>query len=180
MSTEQIENEVARWLDEVVIGLRLCPFAARPRRLGQVDIVVSEARDGEGLLAEIDAKVQQMASTPAEVLDTSLLVIPTLLADFVAYNDFIHILEHYLAACGWEGEFQVASFHPQYCFADAEPDDPANFTNRAPYPIVHFLREASVEAALAGYSDPDEIPQRNIALLRGLSASRLREYFPYL
>lgn len=180
MNPEYVENQVARWLDEVVIGLRLCPFAARPRRLKQVDIAVSAAKDGEGLLDEIDAKIRQMASTSAEIMDTSLLVIPELLADFTAYNDFVHILEHYLTACGWEGEFQVASFHPQYCFADAEPDDPANFTNRAPYPIIHLLRESSVEAALETYADPEAIPQRNIALLRGLSESQLRKYFPYL
>lgn len=178
MNADTVRKDVVRWLETAVIGLRLCPFAARPMRLGQVDIAISEARGSDDLLAEIGDRIQWLASIPAAQVDTILIVIPHLLADFWDYNDFIHRAERQLVAAGWEGEFQLASFHPDYCFADAASDDPANFTNRAPYPIVHVLREASIEAALAAYPNPEDIPQRNIALLRGLSAAKLRALFP--
>lgn len=176
----RITAEVQRWLDQVVIGLNLCPFAAEPQRDRQIRILVSSAIEGGDLLIELQQELRRLAQTPAHQLETTLVVVPEMLQDFESYNDFLELADLLLAQFGWEGEFQVASFHPQYCFADAEPDDPGNLTNQSPYPILHLLREASIEAALAHYPHPELIPERNVEQMRQLSPSQRRQLFPYL
>lgn len=176
----QISAEVERWLDQVFIGLNLCPFAAEPRRDRQIRIAVTAADDASDLLMELQQELRHLAQADAQVLETTLLVVPGMLLEFEDYNDFLALADRLVEQFGWEGEFQIASFHPHYCFADADPDDLENLTNRSPYPILHLLREASLEAALAHHPNPEHIPEKNMAQMRSLSLAQRRQLFPYL
>jgi len=176
---EQIIADIEHWLDEVVIGLDLCPFAAKPRREKRVRIAVSHATDEETLLNDLQAELERLSDTPAAELETTLLAIPAMLEDFADYNDFLDAVDLWVEQFGWEGELQVASFHPQYQFADTAPDDPGNLTNRSPWPLLHLLREDSLEHVLAHYPDIDTIPERNIRRMEGLTAEDKRRLFPH-
>ena len=178
MST--VISDVERWLDDVVIGLNLCPFAKIPRQNNQVRFVVSQALSEEVLLADLHAELTFMSQTPAEEVETSLLIVPDMLAKFNDYNQFLDLVDDLLVSFEWEGTFQIASFHPNYCFAETEPDSTENLTNRAPYPILHIIREASLEKALAKMASPDEIYERNIQTMNDLSDERIKDLFPYL
>ena len=167
---EQIIADVEQWLDEVVIGLDLCPFAARPRREKRVRIAVSHATDDEALLNDLQAELERLSDTPAAELETTLLAIPNMLEDFADYNDFLDAVDLWVEQFGWEGDLQVASFHPRYQFAGSAPDDIANATNRSPWPTLHLLREDSVSRAVDAFPDPDSIIGRNIATLESLGA----------
>jgi len=158
------------WVERAVIGLNLCPFAKAPQVKGQVRYVLSEASRPEDLLACLVDELNLLAETPAERIETTLLVHPRVLADFADYNDFLGLAEDAVAELGLEGVIQVASFHPDYRFADTAADDVANATNRSPYPTLHLLREASVERAVAAVADADAIYEANIATLRRLGA----------
>ena len=177
---EQIIADVEQWLDEVVIGLDLCPFAARPRREKRVRIAVSHATDDEALLNDLQAELERLSDTPAAELETTLLAIPNMLEDFADYNDFLDAVDLWVEQFGWEGELQVASFHPQYQFADTEADDPGNLTNRSPWPLLHIIREESLEKAIEHYPDVDRIPERNIARMQALTAEERAKLFPHL
>ena len=177
---EQIIADVEQWLDEVVIGLDLCPFAARPRREKRVRIAVSHATDEESLLNDLQAELERLSDTPAAELETTLLAIPDMLEDFADYNDFLDAVDLWVEQFGWEGDLQVASFHPQYQFADTEADDAGNLTNRSPWPLLHIIREDSLEQAIAHYPDVDGIPERNIARMKALGPDERRRLFPYL
>ena len=177
---EQIIADVEQWLDEVVIGLDLCPFAARPRREKRVRIAVSHATDEEALLNDLQAELERLSDTPVAELETTLLAIPNMLEDFADYNDFLDAVDLWVEQFGWEGELQVASFHPQYQFADTEADDPGNLTNRSPWPLLHIIREESLEKAIEHYPDVDAIPERNIARMKALGPEERKRLFPYL
>ncbi len=177
---EQIIDDVRQWLDEVVIGQQLCPFAAKPRDENRVRIAVSHATDEEALLKDLQAELERLSDTPAAELETTLLAIPDLLEDFEDYNDFLDLVDMWLEQFGWEGEMQVASFHPHYQFADTEADDAGNLTNRSPWPLLHIIREESLEQVLEHYPDAEAIPERNIARMRALSAEERQRLFPYL
>ena len=177
---EQIIADVEQWLDEVVIGLDLCPFAARPRREKRVRIAVSHATDDEALLNDLQAELERLSDTPVAELETTLLAIPNMLEDFADYNDFLDAVDLWVEQFGWEGDLQVASFHPQYQFADTEADDPGNLTNRSPWPLLHIIREESLEKAIEHYPDVDAIPERNIARLKALGPEERKRLFPYL
>ena len=177
---EQIKADVEQRLDEVVIGLDLCPFAARPRSENRVRIAVSHATDEESLLNDLQAELERLSDTPATELETTLLAIPDMLEDFADYNDFLDAVDLWVEQFGWEGELQVASFHPQYQFADTEADDAGNLTNRSPWPLLHIIREDSLEQAIAHYPDVDGIPERNIARMKALGPDERRRLFPYL
>ncbi|WP_269617877.1 DUF1415 domain-containing protein [Zhongshania sp. BJYM1] len=174
-----IEQEVQRWLAEAVVGLGLCPFAARPLQDERVVIDVSHAINAESLVDDLHQALCRLEETPVEKLETSLLVVPNMLQDFYDYNDFLDIADAVLQEGGWEGEIQIASFHPEYQFAGTEKTDPENFTNRAPYPIFHLLREDSLEQAIASHPDPEGIPERNIAKLCEMEGDALKSLFPY-
>jgi len=163
-----VEARVRRWLERAVIGLNLCPFAKAVYVKRQVRIVVSDATTPRDLLEQLGEELALLRDTPADGIDTTLLVHPLVLADFLAYNAFLDDADALVEALELEGELQVASFHPDYQFAGTAPDDVDNLTNRAPYPILHLLREASVERAVAAYPDPDAIIERNIATVRAL------------
>jgi hypothetical protein len=177
---DPVETVVRNWLESIVIGLNLCPFAARPFRSGLVRIQVSAATSKLELLTELQLELTKLAETPPAELETTIIAIPQLLADFGDYNDFLDRVDELLEHFEWDGEIQVASFHPQYQFADTEIGDAENLTNRSPLPLLHLLREASVEAALASHPDPDVIPATNIARMRALTAAQRLALFGYL
>ena len=177
---QQIIDDVNQWLDEVVIGLNLCPFAAKPQREKRVRIAISHATDEEALLNDLQAELERLSDTPATELETTLLAIPDMLEDFADYNDFLDAVDLWVEQFGWEGELQVASFHPQYQFADTEADDPGNLTNRSPWPLLHIIREESLEKAIEHYPDVDRIPERNIARMQALTAAERAKLFPHL
>jgi hypothetical protein len=158
-----------------VIGLKLCPFAERVYAAGRVRLRVSEQRSASGLLEELGSELRLLRDTDAEVCETTLLIHPYVLEDFLEFNEFLDVCEAAVAALGLEGELQVASFHPRYRFAGTRAEDIENCTNRSPYPTLHLLREASIERVLEGMADPDEIFRRNIRTLRALGASGWRK-----
>ena len=164
----QIEGDVRRWLERAVIGLNLCPFAKAVYVKQQVRIVISDASTERALLEELGEELALLRDTPADETDTTLLVHPQVLGDFLDYNDFLGDADALVEAMDLEGVLQVASFHPQYQFAGSDPDDADNLTNRAPFPILHLLREASIDRAVAAYPNPDAIIARNIATVREL------------
>ena len=157
-----------RWLERAVIGLDLCPFAGAVFRQGRIRYVVSGARDEAALLADLAAELQRLHQTdPAEV-ETTLLIHPDALADFLDFNDFLGVADAAVATLGFEGELQVASFHPRYRFAGTSPDDIGNATNRSPYPTLHLLREGTVARAADAYGGIEQIGERNAERLRRL------------
>lgn len=177
---EHIISQVQSWLAEVVIGLNLCPFAARPTKAGQVRFVVSEARDEESLLQDLQSELERLETTAPSTLETTLLIIPHMLRDFMDYNLYLNWVDQLIARRGWEGEFQVASFHPDYQFEGTDAEDAENLTNRSPYPILHLLREQSLENMLARYPDSDQIPENNIQRMTRLSEIEKQKLFPFL
>lgn len=156
------------WLERAVIGLNLCPFARAPHLQQRVRFVASAATDVRALHDDLRAELEYLRDTPAETVETTLLIHPYVLQDFLDYNDFLDLADALVEDLGLDGEIQVASFHPDYQFADAEPDAVENNSNRSPHPILHLLREASIERVVDAIDDPDAIYQRNIATLRRL------------
>lgn len=169
--------ETEHWLQRAVIGLNLCPFAKAVHARRQVRFALSEACTPDELLEDLGAELLRLRDTPAEEIDTTLIVHPGVLGDFLDYNDFLGEADALVAELDLEGVIQVASFHPDYQFADTAPDDIENFTNRSPYPTLHLLREDSVSRAVAAFPDPDSIVERNLATLRRLGASGWRALF---
>jgi len=162
--------DTRRWLERAVIGLNLCPFAKAVVAKQQLRIVLSDASTPEALLAQLGEELLLLRDTPADQIDTTLLVHPGVLGDFLDYNDFLEQADALVGALELDGVLQVASFHPDYQFAGSEPDAVENFTNRSPYPTLHLLREDSVSRAVDAYPDPDAIIERNVATLRALGA----------
>jgi hypothetical protein len=174
VTDEEVVASTTSWVNDFVIGLNLCPFAKAVQAKGQVRYVVSHAKSGVRLLEELQRELSTLqAADPSEV-DTTLLIHPHVLGDFFDYNDFLAEVDDLLQELELEGELQVASFHPEYCFADSAPDDSANYTNRSPYPMLHLLREASVTRAVDTYPDTAAIPDRNVELLRTMPAEELK------
>ncbi|HGY9580271.1 DUF1415 domain-containing protein [Vibrio harveyi] len=175
-----ITEQVDQWLNDVVIGLNLCPFAAKPQRNKQIKIFVSEASQEEALLEDILLQLIELSNTEPEKLETTLVVVPNMLQDFWDYNFFIDWVEGLIKQQDWEGIFQVATFHPDYCFGGAEPEDDENLTNRSPYPVFHLIREESMEKVLKHYPAPESIPDTNIERVSALSEEERKKLFPYL
>ena len=160
---------VQRWLEDAVIGLNLCPFAKAVHVKRQVRYVVSRATMDGDVLDHLCAEAELLHTTPAADIDTTLLLVPAL-TDFFDFHTLTDRAEALLAKAGFEGELQLASFHPDFVFADADPDDIANATNRAPAPILHLLREDSIARAAAAVPDAADIYERNIATMERLGA----------
>ncbi|MGF1724684.1 DUF1415 domain-containing protein [Photobacterium nomapromontoriensis] len=175
-----IEQEVQQWLEAVVIGLNLCPFAAKPNRNKQISIYINDTQSEEVLLESIYQQLKRLDETPVEELETTLVVASALFEHFDDYNQFLDLIDALIFQCGYEGTYQVASFHPDYCFHGTQPDDAENLTNRSPYPIFHLIREASMEKVLKHYPDPDGIPDRNIERVESLSATEVKALFPFI
>lgn len=164
-------NATRQWLEKAVIGLNLCPFAKAPYQKGRVRFAVSHARHLDDFLHQLDQELQFLAATPADKIETTLLIEPRLFADFRLFNDMLDLAEAAVADNALEGVVQIAPFHPQFQFADTRADDMGNYTNRSPYPVLHLIREHSIAQATAAIPDPAVIFERNIALLREMRAS---------
>lgn len=173
-SKRRVEAHTRRWLRHFVIELALCPFAAAPLDEGSVEILVSDATAEPDLTRELDAALRHLSTADPREVETLLLVHPHCLADFEAYNQYLDTADERLEAAGLVGVVQIASFHPRYRFEGEAPDDPANFSNRSPYPMLHLLREASVERAVASLADPSDVPRRNVERLRALGSEAIR------
>jgi uncharacterized protein len=180
--TDAIEAiEITRhWLTRAVIGLNLCPFAKSVNVKNQIRYTVSEARTLEDVLADLERELRHLADTDPEQVDTTLLIIPHALADFTDYNDALYFADSLLKQLRLEGELQIASFHPMYQFDGTEPDAIENYTNRAPYPIFHLLREASIERAVDAFPDAADIYERNVETLRRLGHAGWQEWMTRL
>ena len=168
MTNEQVLIQTRHWLEKAVIGLNLCPFAKAVYVKNQVRLVVSHARHADDLLEELDRELDLLVTTPATEIDTTLLIHPTLFEDFLDFNDFLEIAEGVVDEHELEGVVQLASFHPQFQFDGTEPDDIGNYTNRAPFAMLHLLREESVERAVAAFPEAESIFEQNIATLEKL------------
>ena len=168
MTDEEVLNQTRYWLEKAVIGLNLCPFAKAVYVKNQVRLVVSHARHADDLLEELDRELDLLVATPASEIDTTLLIHPTLFEDFLDFNDFLEVAEGVVDEHELEGVVQLASFHPQFQFDGTEPDDIGNYTNRAPFAMLHLLREESVERAVAAFPEAESIFEQNIAMLEKL------------
>lgn len=168
MIEEEVLEQTRHWLEKAVIGLNLCPFAKAVYVKNQVRLVISQARHADDLLEELDRELDLLVATPAEDIDTTLLIHPTLFEDFLDFNDFLEVAEGVVDEHGLEGVIQLASFHPKFQFDGTEADDIGNYTNRAPFAILHLLREDSVERAVAAFPEADTIFDRNIDTLQKL------------
>ena len=168
ISDDAVIAATKTWLERAVIGLNLCPFAKAVHVKNQVRYVVSQATTQEELLTDFLNELEFLAEVPSEKTDTTLLIHPCVLTDFLDYNDFLDVTDEALTDMDLEGELQVAGFHPQYQFAETQPDDIENFTNRSPYPMLHLLRESSVAIAVSAFPEADKIFDKNIETLRKL------------
>ena len=167
-STGTVIAETRDWVEKAVIGLNLCPFAKAVYLNDRIRYCVSEAQSEDALLADLSRELQALHAADPKICETTLLIHPRVLADFLDYNDFLGEAEATLEALGLTGEIQLASFHPRYQFAGSGPDDIENYTNRSPYPMLHLLRESSVERATAAGEDLAAIGERNMETLRRL------------
>ena len=172
MNQSDIISATRNWVDTVVVGLNFCPFAKRELAKGSVRFTVCEATNEEFLLQYLQQELQRLDNEPD--LETTLLIHPYALGDFMRYNEFLEQANGLLAVLEREGVYQVASFHPHYQFAGTGPDDAENYTNRSPYPMLHLLREASLEVAIDHYPNVDDIPDRNIELTQKLGVQNMR------
>jgi hypothetical protein len=168
LNDAEVLGATRHWLEKAVIGLNLCPFAKAVYVKNQVRLVVSHARHADDLLDELDKELDLLVATPADEIDTTLLIHPTLFDDFLDFNDFLEIAEGVVDEHGLDGVIQLASFHPQFQFEGTEPDAISNYTNRAPFAILHLLREDSVERAVDAFPEADAIFEQNILRLEKL------------
>ena len=165
---DAVRQDMQIWLERAVIGLNLCPFAKSVHVKGQIHWVVSPARTVQGVRDDLARELQELqASDPAQ-RDTTLLVLPLCLADFLDFNDFLAQADAVLTELGLEGELQIASFHPQFQFAGTDVDDISNYTNRAPYPALHLLRETSIDRAVEVFPEAETIYEKNMQVLEQL------------
>lgn len=168
-STEaQVVDDTRRWLERAVIGLNLCPYAKAVHVKAQVHYAVSAATGWSDLLADLALELDALLDLPAHVRETTLLMAPRTLADFFEFTGFLAEADRLLQQRGLEGTIQLASFHPRYQFAGTEAEDITNFTNRAPYPTLHLLREDSIARAVQAFPDAADIYENNMATLRRL------------
>ena len=169
MTTEaQAIADTQAWVEKAVIGLNLCPFAKAVVTKKQVRYVVCMDSEPEQVLKILQAEMQHLVDTDATELDTTLLIAPHLLPDFLDFNEFLFDCDSVLLSMELEGVLQIADFHPRYQFAGTQPDDISNFTNRAPYPTLHLLREESIDKAVAAFPDASLIYERNMQVLEAL------------
>ena len=162
---------VRRWVETFVIDLNLCPFARRELLQERIRFAVTRSSNETDLLVALEAELELLIKDSA--VETTLLIHPQVLQDFRDYNQFLELSEGLLLQMGLRGVFQIASFHPCYQFEGADTEAVENYTNRSPYPMLHLIREASLDRVLASYPNPEEIPLRNIARMQALGKDRL-------
>ncbi len=174
-SSEQVLAATRHWLERAVIGLNLCPFAKGVHVKGQIRYVVSAAGDDEALLADLERELLALLALAPEAVETTLLIHPRVLQDFADFARFLDLVEVVLHMHRLHGVLQVASFHPDYVFADTDADDITNCTNRSPFPTLHLLREASLDRAVAAFPEAAAIYEHNMQTLRELGRDGWRE-----
>lgn len=172
MENKNIAGSVRRWVESLVVDLNLCPFAKRELVKNRIRFEVTDASTEEQLLIALHGELELL--TKDSSIETTLLIHPKVLQDFYDYNQFLNYADDLLNEMGLEGIYQVASFHPDYQFSDTALDAAENYTNRSPYPLLHILREASLERVLEATPDAAEIPIRNIALMNSLGQGKLK------
>jgi len=177
LAPENIIANTRYWVESTVIHYNLCPFANKVLTSGRLHFEVSTANDAEELLEDCLLAVNKMLASSREEIETSLLIHPNTMNQFADYNDFLGMVDAMLEEMNLLGIIQVASFHPDYCFADCDKDDASNYTNRSPYPMLHLLREQSISEALDDWAarslDVEQIPRRNIETMRKLGSKIL-------
>jgi len=172
LDEEQVTKIVRNWVQSVVIDLNLCPFARREFDNDRVRFSATDEASPEGLLLALQAELNLLLGDSN--IETTLLIHPHVLEDFFDYNQFLDLADRLLVEMGLEGIIQIASFHPQYQFGGTGADDAENFTNRSPFPMLHMLREDSLERAIASYPEIDQVPIRNIELMKRMGGDKLR------
>ena len=177
LPASQALAQTQAWLEKAVIGLNLCPFAKAPHVKGQIRWVLSTATTPEALMAELVAELNFLAQANPDEVETTLLVHPQVLGDFLDFNDFVHDAEEAVARLGLEGELQVASFHPQFQFGGTEADDISNYTNRSPFPTLHLIRESSIDRAVEAFPEAEDIYERNIETMESLGHTGWQRLF---
>ena len=170
-NNDKVIRSVQSWVELFVVDMNLCPFAKRVLTDNRVRFTVTDAVTEEQLLTALQAELELLNNDPS--IETTLLIHPGVLQDFYDYNQFLDSADRLLLQMKLEGVYQVASFHPDYQFGGTDPDDVENYTNRSPYPVLHLIREESLERVLAEFPDADQIPARNIALMKSLGQDRL-------
>jgi len=168
LSSEEIIAATKRWLEKAVIGLGLCPFAKPAHIQQRIRYYVCSATTTAELIEALCSELCVLKTTDAAEVETTLLIHPYVLTDFLEFNDFLDIAEAAVEELGFDGEFQIASFHPDYQFADTQAEDIENYTNRSPFPILHLLRESSLENAINAVPDTAKIYEKNIETMRRL------------
>jgi hypothetical protein len=168
---QEILSNTTAWLEKAVIGLNLCPFAKAVHVKKQIRYAITDATTAEALLNELLRELKLLAEADPTEVDTTLLIHPYVLTDFLDYNDFLDAADAALENLDLIGVIQIASFHPQYQFAGTAADDIDNYTNRSPYPILHLLREASIDGAVEAFPDASQIFEKNIETLRRIGHS---------
>ena len=174
---EQLIQATQSWVEKAVIGLNLCPFAKAAHIKNQIRYVVSSATDVNGLHADLLNEIEFLLESSPQKVETTLLIHPGVLNDFLDFNDFLDVADALLVDLEAEGLVQIASFHPAYQFFGSKADDIENFTNRSPYPTLHLLREDSIEQAVNTFPDTDEIYQKNIETLQCLGLDGWKKLF---
>lgn len=174
MNPADCEAELRCWVERLVVGEGLCPFAAAPLRAGRVRFAICEATGDDEIFRAFLEEVQRLLETDEGVLETTLLAVPRALARFDDYLDMLGHLEGALEELGLASELQIASFHPDYRFAGEDEEDPSHYTNRAPCPVFHLLRQSSITRAIATWQAPERIPERNRARMRELGKEKLQ------
>lgn len=172
VNDEETVRSVRQWVETLVVGMNVCPFAKREMVKNSVRFTTTTSITQEQLLIALQAALELLNTDPS--VETTLLIHPGVLQDFSDYNRFLSDADRLLVEMGLEGIYQIASFHPDYQFEGTKPDDVANYTNRSPYPMLHLIREASLERAIADYPDVDQIPVRNISLMNDMGQDKLQ------
>ena len=165
---EEVIASTQHWLEKAVIGLNLCPFAKSVHVKQQVRYVVSDAETPQQLMDDLQRELETLAEANPEKIETTLLIHPHVLNDFLDFNDFLDVADSMLEELELDGIVQIANFHPDYQFADTEVGDIENYTNRSPYPTLHLLREDSIDKAVEAFPDADAIYERNMEAMRQL------------
>ena len=171
MPVDSTVRTVRRWLESVVVDLNLCPFAQRELSNDRVRCVATEASNEEQLLMSLEAELKLLDAEPS--IETTLLIHPNVLQNFFDYNQFLNLADGLLVEMKQDGVYQVASFHPDYQFGGTDPDDVENYTNRSPYPLLHIIRESSLELAIADHPEIDQVPARNMELMKAMGKGKV-------
>ena len=173
--SQEIIEKVKRWLEHIVIQYNFCPFAKKPFKQNKIRYFVSAARNEEALIDDLMAELMLLQQTDIKKLETSIVIVPNVFHDFESYNQFGAILDHLITSLKLQGIIQIATFHPDYQFADLDAEDVRNYTNRSPYPLFHLIREDSVEQARKVFPDIENIPENNMKKLQDMGLEKIKD-----